>query len=156
MPGPAPKPTALKRLAGNPGKRPLNESEPQFKRVKLHAPPHLNEPAKVEWRRLAQHLYKLGMLTVIDRAALAAYCQAWGDWVEAEQHLETDGRVLVTDKGYNYINPWVSVRNNAVMQMDKFGSKFGYTPSDRSKIRADAETEEQSLADLLFEGVSDD
>ena len=50
-------------------------------------PVHLDAVARKEWRRLAAPLWKMGVLTVADRAALAAYCQAWSRWVEAEERL---------------------------------------------------------------------
>ncbi len=40
-------------------------------------PPHLDAIAHKEWRRLATPMYEAGILTLADRAALAAYCQAY-------------------------------------------------------------------------------
>jgi hypothetical protein len=48
-------------------------------------PAHLSDVARKEWRRIATPLYRMGVLSVTDRAALAAYCQAWARWVEAEE-----------------------------------------------------------------------
>ena len=44
-------------------------------------PDHLCDAARKEWRRLATPPWRMGVLTVCDRAALAAYCQAWARWV---------------------------------------------------------------------------
>ena len=46
--GPAPKPTALKVLQGNPGKRKLNDSEPTFEKTDeiLKPPSYLSTYAK--------------------------------------------------------------------------------------------------------------
>lgn len=76
MRGRRPKPTALKVLEGNPGKRPLNRREPQPLRSIPTCPAHLSPTAKGEWKRLAGQLHRLGILSQLDRAALAAYCQA--------------------------------------------------------------------------------
>lgn len=156
MKGPAPKPTELKRLAGNPGKRPLNENEPKPKVVHLHAPGHLSELAKAEWRRITPELYRLGLLTVVDRAMLTAYCQAWSDLIEGQRHLDDDGEVLTTDKGYKYVNPWVTVRNKAIEQMHKFGAEFGLSPSSRTRIKMESNEKGMTLAEMLFTGVEDD
>ena len=51
--GRKPKPTALKKLEGNPGKRPLNELEPMPQVTMLRCPNWLEPEAKKEWRRLA-------------------------------------------------------------------------------------------------------
>ena len=48
--GPAPIPTAIRRYEGNPGKRPLNEWEPQPKMVRPAMPRHLDKIARKEWK----------------------------------------------------------------------------------------------------------
>jgi P27 family predicted phage terminase small subunit len=52
---------------------------------------------------------RLNLLTIIDRAALAAYCQAWGRWVEAEDNIQRFGAVIETSKGLPLVNPSGSV-----------------------------------------------
>lgn len=156
MPGPAPKPTVLKKLAGNPGKRKLNEDEPKPRAVRMHAPGHLSDTAKAEWRRIMPELYRLGLLTVVDRSSLAAYCQAYSDWLDAEEHLIDEGKVLATDKGYKYLNPWWSVRCKSLELMDKFGSRFGFDPSSRSRIKMESNEKGMTLAEMLFTGVGDE
>jgi len=47
------KPTVLKVLEGNPGKRPLNKNGPKPKPVAPKTPKHLNSVAKKEWKRVA-------------------------------------------------------------------------------------------------------
>src|SRR5689334_3828108 len=51
--GPAPKPTAIKKIQGNPGKRPLNENEPQLEPGIPECPDYLDEIARKEWARIA-------------------------------------------------------------------------------------------------------
>ena len=43
-------------------------------------PEWLEEDAKKEWKRLGKVLAEMGMLTEIDRAAFAGYCQAYARW----------------------------------------------------------------------------
>ena len=85
MRGRRPTPTALKLIQGNPGKRALNPNEPKPVTAVPTYPAHLSPTAKAEWKRLAQQLEKLGMISQLDRTAFAAYCQAYGRWVEAER-----------------------------------------------------------------------
>ena len=93
--GRKPKPTALKRLHGNPGGRALPKGEPEPGGLSSVAPPsHLSRDARAEWRRLAPELIRLGLLTVNDLAAFAAYCSAWSDFVAADRALERDGLVV--------------------------------------------------------------
>ena len=63
--GRKPKPTALKKLEGNPGKRPLNELEPLPQVTMLRCPNWLEPEARTEWRRLAPVLIGAGILGVI-------------------------------------------------------------------------------------------
>ena len=49
--GRKPKPTALKKLEGNPGKRPLNTMEPTPPNVSIHCPQYLLPDARKEWKR---------------------------------------------------------------------------------------------------------
>ena len=85
--GRKPKPTALKVLEGNPGKRQLNIVEPKPKKKAPKCPAWLDAEAKKEWRRLAKQLEDLGILTQIDMAAFAGYCEAYSRWKEAEELL---------------------------------------------------------------------
>ncbi|GKY89888.1 phage terminase small subunit P27 family [Sinisalibacter aestuarii] len=62
-------------------------------------PSHLSDAARKEWRRLATPLHEAGLVTLADRAALAAYCQAWARWVEAEEHLRKTPSLLKTPSG---------------------------------------------------------
>lgn len=100
--GPAPKPTRLKIAAGNPGKRPLNPREPKPATVDPPMPMWLSKRAQAEWRRIVPELLKLGLLTSIDLAALAAYCQAYAEFEIATRTIEEEGRIcrvpLLADK----------------------------------------------------------
>ena len=156
MRGRKPKPTAVKQLAGNPGKRPLNDREPQFRAPDAapYAPRFLNEPGKAEWRRIVGLLLEAGVYTEVDRAALALYCQAWGRWVIAEQQIErTGGEVLETDKGNMYQNPWRYEANKAWSYVLKAATEFGMTPSARTRVRAHVGDGEPTFADQLSEWV---
>jgi phage terminase small subunit len=76
--GRRPKPSLLKLVTGNPGKRPVNRAEPKPASGGLPTTPgELADESKIEWRRVAQALHRLGLLTRVDRAALAAYCQVY-------------------------------------------------------------------------------
>jgi phage terminase small subunit len=83
MRGRKPTPTHLKPLHGNPGNRSLNGAEPKPERRAPDLSFASLPSAKAEWKRLAAQLIVLRILTELDRAALAAYCQAYGRWVEA-------------------------------------------------------------------------
>ena len=81
--GRKPTPTALKLLEGNPGKRKLNDKEPKPEKKAPSCPKWLETEAKKEWRRLAKKMELMGVLTEVDMAAFAGYCQAYARWKEA-------------------------------------------------------------------------
>ena len=54
--GRRPKPSAIKRLEGNPGKRPINMREPKPDKKAPPCPKWLDPEAKKEWRRLSKKL----------------------------------------------------------------------------------------------------
>jgi P27 family predicted phage terminase small subunit len=150
--GPAPKPTAIKRSSGNPGKRALNGAEPQFSRQAPPCPKHLAGEARKEWRRIVRELVQTpGLLQVVDRAALAAYCQAWARWVEAEQKMQAPDFTMieVTDKGYAHVNPWFQVSTQAQKQMKAFLTEFGLTPASRARIQVAERGEEDEFDEFV-------
>ncbi len=153
MRGRHPKPTAVKELAGNPGHRPVNEAEPKPRRALPQCPKHLTEEARHEWRRVARDLYDAGLLTSVDRAGLAMYCQTWATWVKAEQECEASGEVIRTSNGNEIQNPWRGVANKALKLCQSLAAEFGMTPSSRTRVKSDGAPKELSLAEQLFAGV---
>jgi len=132
--GRKPKPTAVKVLEGNPGKRSLNTAE-----------------AKKEWKRMSKQLEQLGILTEIDMAAFAGYCQAYARWKEAEEFITQHGTIVKTPSGYWQQVPQVSIAQTYLKIMNKFCEQFGLTPSARSRIVADtAEDKESDEMELLL------
>lgn len=146
MAGRRPKPTRIKEIEGNPGKRALNKREPRPESALPPCPEHLDAEAKAEWGRISPELMRLGLLASLDRAALAAYCQAWSRWVEAETNLRKFGTVIKTAKGYPIQNPYLGIANTAIDIMRKFLTEFGMTPSSRSRISA-GETDDEPQKD---------
>lgn len=130
------KPTILKIISGNPGRRPLNNYEPMPEPALADPPDDLPDSAKVEWLRLAPELYSLGMLTNLDRTVLEAYCYAYGEWKEAIARVRRMGAIVLT-KDKNIIqNPWLVVANKKMEQMRAFLIELGLSPVSRSRIKA--------------------
>lgn len=151
MAGRPPKPTRLKELGGNPGKRALPKGEPKPKSKRPSCPRHLSGEARREWNRMAKQLFDLGLLTEVDRAALAAYCQAWARWIEAEDAMRApDFRMITTtDSGYPVVSPWLNIATTAMKQMKSFMTEFGMTPSSRSRVTVAAEPDADPYEEYL-------
>ena len=134
MRGRPPKPTRMKVLTGNPGKRPLNENEPRPDPVVPDCPPELSPAAQREWARLVGELSSLNMITKLDRAALAAYCGAYAMWAEATLAIQKHGTLVKSPTGYPLQSPYISIVNRQAEIMMRLASEFGFTPASRSRI----------------------
>ena len=152
--GRKPKPTAIKVLEGNPGKRELNLYEPKPNKKMPKCPDWLDDEAKEEWKRLAKNLNELGLLTELDMAAFASYCQAYARWKEAEEFISQHGTIVKTKTGYWQQVPQVSIAHSNQKIMMQAASEFGLTPSSRSRIIADesATKESDAMEILLMNG----
>jgi P27 family predicted phage terminase small subunit len=134
MRGRKPTPTALKLLRNNPGRRPLNPHEPKPPAVRSAPPAWLTGAAATEWRRIAPELSRLGLLTTIDRDALAAYCQTFARWREAEAEIKKRGMVLKGRDGGPVKSPFITIADRALAQLLRYQEQFGMTPSARSRV----------------------
>ena len=134
--GRKPKPTALKMLEGNPGGRPLNTKEPKPEKKAPRCPSWLEDEAKKEWKRMAKVLEQMGLLTEMDMAAFAGYCQAYARWKEAEEFLTQHGSMVRTPNGYLQQVPQVSIAQQNLKIMQSFCAEFGLTPATRARIIA--------------------
>ena len=100
-------------------------------------PRHLNADAAEEWERVVGILHDMGVLTAIDRAALAAYCQAYGRWVEAEEKLKETPVLFKTPSGYVQQSPWLGIANKQLELMGRYMVELGMTPASRSRVMGD-------------------
>jgi P27 family predicted phage terminase small subunit len=151
MRGRKPKPTLLKTLEGNPGKRPLNDREPVPPDGIPDCPDFLTSEARAEWFRTAKVLKEMRLLTLADRSALAAYCTAYGRWVEAEQQVQKYGTIVKSpNKGFPMKSPYLTVADQALESMRKLMVEFGLTPSSRSRIKVPANRDATDEFDLFI------
>nr|WP_291855405.1 phage terminase small subunit P27 family [Bradyrhizobium sp.] len=134
MRGRRPKPTRIKYLTGNPGKRALNKSEPRPEPVPPDCPPELGPSAQREWNRLVGELSKLNLITNLDRAALASYCGAYALWAEATEAIQKFGTMVKSPSGFPMQSPYIAIANRQAEIMMRIASEFGFTPASRSRI----------------------
>ena len=156
-----PKPTAIKKLEGNPGKRPLNQLEPLPDPTPPTCPSWLPYQARAEWKRIVPELERLGLLTMVDRAALAGYCEAYARWMKAAKELKTgftndelaetketrDGQTIIIVKREK--KPEVDIAKDALNQVKAFCVEFGLTPSSRGKMSVPGKADQDPLDKLL-------
>ncbi len=156
MPGPPPKPTALKRIQGNPGKRKLNDG-PAYSGAPA-CPDWLTHEAKDEWKRVTDDLASLDMLRKVDTASLAAYCQSYARWKQAEETIESEGQTIdepITNKQGDVVgskvkrHPAVSISKEALASMLRASALFGFDPSNRSRITVGGHPSEDPFEEFM-------
>ena len=93
--GPKPLPANVHRLRGNPSKLAFSgladSVDPAIEVPGV--PRHLWPEARKEWRRISQELVDNRLISKLDRAALALYCQWWAKWVWAEEQFARAQRI---------------------------------------------------------------
>ena len=97
-------------------------------------------------------LEQMGLLTEMDMAAFAGYCQAYARWKEAEEFLTQHGSMVRTPNGYLQQVPQVSIAQTNMKIMLKFCEQFGLTPSARSRIVGGENVDEEDEMEKLLEG----
>lgn len=150
--GRKPKPSALRVLEGNPGKRALPKSEPRPRPVRPDCPAFLGDRARSVWFALVDELEAVGVLTAVDESALAGYAQAYAEAQECELYLREHGLTFQTGTGYWQQRPEVGIRNKAWDRTDKFGAQLGIGAAHRSRIEVKkADGDDNPLAEILAE-----
>jgi len=121
------KPLSLVRMEGNPGKRKLPSEKQEIKptpEIPL-CPDFLDDDAKKEWEYITPQLYRLGLLTGLDKAALAGYCQSYSwynKFVKMEKYIEAD---------------------KCLNRIKQLCAEFGMTASSRARMSVDGMKKEE-------------
>lgn len=113
----------------------------------------------MEWARVGAELLVLGLVSEIDRAALAGYCFAWERALKAQRKLKREGDTVTTTRGNVVQHPALGIYNRAMKQVRDFALEFGMTPAARRKVDsnpiggsgAGASSPEQDAERFLFE-----
>lgn len=158
--GRKPKPTALRILEGNPGRRPFNKREARPDPTIPACPNWLNRAAKAKWRELVPMLRDAGLLTSIDGDALTNYCDTWSRWREAVEFIKANGSVMpvrdIHGKAKEFVAfPQVTIARSLVLILNRYQSEFGMTPSARSRLEVTPRASEASDFMGLIQGKSD-
>ena len=142
-------PTNLKVIRGTAQPCRINSKEPKPEKVKRPPPPKtLSTEARKHWRKISKELETCGVLTQVDKDALALYCELYAQWLEAGEMIKKKGMVIAdpryadrkTEKGKAMVVPVLSPYFKASLklsdQMKQMLCEFGMTPSSRSRIHS--------------------
>lgn len=149
MPGPAPKPAAIRRRDGNPAKRPI----PEEPRVGLPvvgsfaAPGHLPADAVAVWDEVVPELVAIGLVRSIDATVLEALCRFVARAREADELVDEEGFIVEGHRGQT-VHPAARVARDSWNSALKIASEYGLTPVGRLRVGA-AVLQQKSLADEL-------
>lgn len=146
MRGRKPKPTAQKRLEGNPGKRrlPTDEPAPPASPERFTDPPELVDPPRAcewppyalrEWRRLAVTCPQ--WITDVDRGILLACCILYARYLRAEQAIWEHGPLRAGKHGDALRSTDVLIADRTFLLYCRACTELGLTPSARSRIHLD-------------------
>lgn len=129
------KPTYLRVLEGNAGRRPLNTEEPE-PAGDLTAPPHwLSDRQKETWR-YAIEAAPPGLLKRLDASVFTVWVVACDMHREAAEKVTQYGSLIKSpNTGVPMQSPYVSIMNKQGQIMMKAASEMGFTPSSRSKVK---------------------
>lgn len=155
--GPAGKPTALRVLHGDRKDR-INTDEPQPDAGDVAPPDWLGDAALEVWDAYAPELEAKRVLTPWDVEAFANWCDAVARRRDAAEHVDDEGAVVempVFNKNGDQTgtrrgkNPWLLALDAADAQVQRYGARFGLTPSDRASLKIPNEGEGKGAERLL-------
>lgn len=149
MKGRKPKPTHLKVVGGNPGKRRINDSEPKPVGNLCEAPDWLTEEQKAGWAYAISNS-PYGLLKKLDKSALTVLVVAEDFHRQAVIAVGKFGLITKSpSKGEPMQNPYLPIINRQAQIMIKAAAELGFTPSSRSRVEVSG-GEEEDPADRFF------
>ena len=148
--GPAPKPTPLKLLANVSPSR-INHDEPKPD-GDVPGCPSKNPKVREIWDYTVHQMAVMGIVTMVDRDALHAYCEAVVAFREAVETIEREGSIITGAHGGLVRHAACAAFKENAMLMKSYAQQFGLTPSARTSIRVNESQlrpKEQGAARLL-------
>lgn len=100
------------------------------------APDWLCEEARVEWDRIVPELAKSYLVTPVDMATLAAYCQSYASWKQAELKVRSEGQTVYDHRGCIKLHPLARYAMQLLAELRRLAAEFGFSPAARTRIDA--------------------
>jgi len=126
------KPDAIKRLEGNPGKRPLNGNAP-VPTGRVAKPPYVTGYAGEVWDEIVGSMPP-NLYTTVDAVVLAAFCVAAGQHRQATETLARDGLMVFSSNGDEKPHPALTAQTRALTTIAVLGARLGLDPSSRASL----------------------
>lgn len=140
--GPAPKPTALRLIDGDKESR-INHHEPVPRSGGLECPDDATQTVRAIWDFTVDELEHMGIDSPCDRDSLYAFCCAVANHREASRIIGGSSLLMKSPKHGAWVrNPMLIVQHQAAREIRAFAQEFGLTPSARSRIAGQGDTED--------------
>jgi P27 family predicted phage terminase small subunit len=116
-------------------------------------PSWLSAEARAEWRRVVRQLGPAGVLQKVDRAVLAAYCDAVGEVEVFERMIQTVIASLAPGATLpEALMKMVRLKNQGSQRAVRFAQEFGFTPASRVKVHLDLSPKSPSWFEKTYLG----
>lgn len=129
--GPRPHPTALRVIAG----KKINDDEPQPETGEPTCPASTNPELYEVWEYTLDQLRQMRVVTMADRDALYAYCQAVIAHRRASDDINLNGATILGAMGGLVRNPSTTIQKEQAALIRQYAQEFGLTPSARSGMK---------------------
>ncbi|MCY8988008.1 phage terminase small subunit P27 family [Bacillus atrophaeus] len=168
----AAKSATLQLIQGNPNKKNTEElaaraeyeKKMKMRSENIKAPSWLDKEGKKEFKRVSALLSEVEIITEADISMLAAYCNAYSQYIAISKMIEKDGIMIHTEgqdedgqpvKLVGEEHPLLKRQKNFYDQMKSAANDFGLTPSARAKlaITRTQEEREKTAAEKEFGNV---
>ncbi|KAA1140634.1 phage terminase small subunit P27 family [Citrobacter portucalensis] len=160
MSGPPKTPTHLRLVRGNPSKRPINKNEPQPPKGVPPVPKHFDKQGKYWFKRMAEELDAIGVISQLDARALELLVEAYTEYRHHCETLDREGYTYAVysddaDEGKEREIRMIKPHPAAMMKADAWKrlramlAEFGMTPSSRSKVSKDKPDDDDLLSQFL-------
>lgn len=144
--GRPPKPSRMRHLEGNRGKRPIPNG------IGSHGSPlmpqHLDDEQRGIWRQIEAGMPP-GLLTLADSQAIERMCVAWARFRECQRKIAQLTLFSRGSTGQLAMSPIVRIQNLAAREMHLAGEALGLSPVARARISAPEGLDDDPLTLLL-------
>ena len=152
--GRKPKPTRIKVLEGNPGKRPLNKKEPNAPGIPKR-PTSFNARCKKLWDEYVKNLAASGLVQLLDASTLELYVRTYDEYLTLDAYLKKNKSTYKT-KGRDGVvmfrpRPEVGMRDRARTLLAKLTKEFGFSPSSRVPLGSTEQVADDDSMDKILE-----
>ena len=134
--GPAKAPTKVLEARGSWHVR-ERKGEPTPEAGRPRAPKWLSREARKHWDEITPKIDDMGVLTKIDRDALALYCDYWTRWVKCSEFLRDNNlHQSVETRHGTEAKQWPESRESLQLASHilRYQQQFGLTPSARAGL----------------------